>query len=351
MQSLQMIPGVLEYAQGPDALDRLLERLPGSCLFVGGARALELVRPYVRGWRGNIRFEVFDAFPGEETVRPYLAAARAAEAIVGVGGGRAIDAAKTLAARTGAPFFTLPTQAATCAAATRLYVHYTPEGRRWIGPNEWPMEGSIQGCYADTRLLATSPRRYLCAGIADGFAKLSEAWCCELVDHKPTLLWRTNEGLSRLLTDLYYDGAADALAGDEEALGAMWYATLGLTGAISALGTGRRGYVLAHALYDSFCDVYPELRAPFLHGEAVAVGVLLLLQYLNVPGMPYEKTKRLFERVLGVPTSLDGLGLREVGQRRAVLENMLRRRQIPADSPLAGAMARAMDCRLDQTGA
>lgn len=47
----------------------------------------------------------------------------------------------------------------------------------------------------------------------------------------------------------------------------------------------------------------------------------------------------------------DALDLREEGQRRAVLENMLRRRQIPADSPLAGAMARAMDCRLDQAGA
>ena len=47
----------------------------------------------------------------------------------------------------------------------------------------------------------------------------------------------------------------------------------------------------------------------------------------------------------------DALDLRKEGQRRAVLENMLRRRQIPADSPLAGAMARAMDCRLDQTGA
>lgn len=47
----------------------------------------------------------------------------------------------------------------------------------------------------------------------------------------------------------------------------------------------------------------------------------------------------------------DALDLRKEGQRRAVLENMLRRRRIPADSPLAGAMTRAMDCRLDQAGA
>lgn len=47
----------------------------------------------------------------------------------------------------------------------------------------------------------------------------------------------------------------------------------------------------------------------------------------------------------------DALDLRKEGQRRAVLENMLRRRRIPADSPPAGARARAMDCRLDQTGA
>ena len=39
----------------------------------------------------------------------------------------------------------------------------------------------------------------------------------------------------------------------------------------------------------------------------------------------------------------DALDLREEGQRRAVLENMLRRRRIPADSPPAGARAQAMD--------
>lgn len=55
--------------------------------------------------------------------------------------------------------------------------------------------------------------------------------------------------------------------------------------------------------------------------------------------------------VLEYAQGADALDLRKEGQRRAVLENMLRRRQIPADSPLASAMARAMDCRLDQTGA
>lgn len=47
----------------------------------------------------------------------------------------------------------------------------------------------------------------------------------------------------------------------------------------------------------------------------------------------------------------DALDMRKEGQRRAVLENMLRRRRIPADSPPAGARAQAMDCRLDQTEA
>ena len=56
-------------------------------------------------------------------------------------------------------------------------------------------------------------------------------------------------------------------------------------------------------------------------------------------------------RALEYAQGADALDLRKEGQRRAVLENLLRRRQIPADSPLAGAMARAMDCRLDQTGA
>ena len=55
--------------------------------------------------------------------------------------------------------------------------------------------------------------------------------------------------------------------------------------------------------------------------------------------------------VLEYAQGADALDLRKEGQRRAVLENMLRRRRIPADSPPAGAMARALDCRLDQTGA
>lgn len=308
MSSFRIIPGVLEYVQAPDALEQLCARLKGRVLFVGGKTALSLALPRLEKAL-TCDFDTYTllTYPNELEISAIVEKGKGANAVVGVGGGKAIDAAKFAAVRLGnLPYYTLPTQAATCAPTTRLYVYYQKDGSRLLRDNEWNMENPVTGCFADTQLLKTSPNRYLAAGIADNFAKLVEPYTAELIDNHQTAKWNLSTSVGASIVDTFFTHSKAALEGDEEALNAIWYANMFVAGSMMAtVGGDRRGLVLAHAVYDSACDVIPGKRDAFLHGEYVGVGVLYVLRLMNIPHLPYEKVYDFFKNVLHVPVTLE----------------------------------------------
>ena len=95
-----------------------------------------------------------------------------ADVILGVGGGKALDAAKLVAHRCQRPVITIPTSAATCAAWTALSNVYSEQGA-------FAYDVSLSHCpellILDYRLVQTAPIRTLVAGIGDALAKWYEA--------------------------------------------------------------------------------------------------------------------------------------------------------------------------------
>ena len=94
-----------------------------------------------------------------------------ADMIFAVGGGKAIDTAKLAALHLNKPFFTFPTIASNCAAASSVAIIYHPDGsfREFVHY----LEGS-RHVFIDTDIIARSPWEYFWAGIGDTYAKYYE---------------------------------------------------------------------------------------------------------------------------------------------------------------------------------
>ena len=171
---IEILQGAARYVQGPGALSRMAQDLRGleSAFVVGGERSLAAFLPAFRLEGARI-----EPLAGKSTWEQARALAERAvradaQAILGAGGGAAMDLAKAVAALSGRRVYLAPTTAATCAAATTLIALYDGQGRR---TGAYALPRTVDGVYADEALLAKAPARTLAAGIADGMALAEEA--------------------------------------------------------------------------------------------------------------------------------------------------------------------------------
>jgi len=234
-----------------------------------------------------------------------------ADCIVGVGGGKALDAAKLLAQRRQLPVVTVPTSAATCAAWTALANVYTDRGAFRY---DVPLERCPNGVVLDYAAIRTAPQRTLVAGIGDALAKWYEASVSggEATD---TLTVAAVQQ-ARVLRDILLQKASAAL----EAPGSQaWQdtvdATVLLAGAVGGLGGARCRTVAAHAVHNGLTHL-PAARGS-LHGEKVAYGILVQLRLeetVRSDGLAASARQQLlpFYGDMGLPRSLEELGLAQV---------------------------------------
>ncbi|MGI5885169.1 MAG: iron-containing alcohol dehydrogenase [Candidatus Spyradocola sp.] len=310
---IEILQGAARYVQGPDAAARLSDDLRGleTVFAVGGETGLHALLPSLH--LDGAHIEVGKPQVGKSTWEQARAlaedAVRAdAQAVLGVGGGSALDLAKAVAALSGRRVYLAPTIAATCSAATTLVALYDGEGKR---SGSYVLPRPVDGVYADETILFQAPARTLAAGIADGMAKLSEtASACLYPDNPPEPRWRSAMAQSLHLMDVYFSFAADALSGDEAAKHEIVYANLQLVAGITATGSGRRIGEIAHAFYNGVTCLFPEQRTRFFHGEIVGVGVLLELELTGaVSGYTRKSAAAFLREVLHCPTTISDLGL------------------------------------------
>ena len=305
--------GFIKYVQEPGALDRLCSDLKGldTVYCIGGRRALDEVRAKLVIENAVIHYAEHTSPAtvwSDARVHADELLALDAQAVIGVGGGAAMDMAKAVAAMTGRALYLVPTSAATCSAATTLIALYDQEGKR-TGKHILPRP--IDGIYVDENILADAPKRLLASGIADSIAKLSEAAsACLYADNPAEPRWLSMMAQAMHLMDIYYTYAPAALAGDKAALHQVIYANLCLTAQITATDSERRIGELAHHFYNGVTCLFPQMRLQFLHGEIVGVGVLMELSLTGAVAGHTARSIRTFLRdVLECPTCIADMHL------------------------------------------
>ncbi len=309
--------GFGRYVQAPGAVQRLTDDLRGleSLFVMGGSRALEKAMPQLRvpGLGHLTRQTLTQQAPCWKECEPLARKAKesGAQAILGVGGGAALDIAKAAAEQSGLPLFLLPTVASTCSAATRFIALYDEQGRRTGSAS---LSRPIHGVYVDETLLADAPRRMLAAGIADSLAKLSETASAKLYRNNPsTPLWETAVSHAEHIALQQFSFAQAALDGEEQALSRVLFANIYLTAQMTQLGSDRRIGELAHCFSNALTRLQGQEgvgELTQLHGELVGLGVLMEMHLTGEIAGIGEKQVRIFLRdTLRCPVSLRDLDL------------------------------------------
>lgn len=308
-----VIRGVNAIAQAGSAIARFGKRP----LVIGGDRTLKVVKPFLNPVLEQQSLNAEQVAYGVDCSEAGLAklkgaiASHKADFIIGVGGGKALDAAKLVAYQCNLAIVTIPTSAATCAAWTALSNVYSEQGA-------FQYDVGLPLCpnllILDYSLIETAPQRTLIAGIGDALAKWYEASVSS--GHSDQTLIIAAVQQARILRDILFQKSIAALA---EPGGDTWRevvdASVLMAGVIGGMGGAQCRTVAAHAIHNGLTQL-PEAHSA-LHGEKVAYGILVQLrleEMLQGNGLASTSRQQLlkFYSDIGLPQTLADLGLQDV---------------------------------------
>lgn len=336
----QILISPAKYIQGSGELNRLGEHCDrltdGEAFAVIDAFVLANYGEKIAGSfaQSGIPLHVHE-FTGEVTMAriEWLAAMpglRKSGVVLGIGGGKTLDAAKALSHLAGRPVVIVPTVASTDAPCSALSVLYTEDGRldRYLSLHRSP-----DMVVVDTAVIAKAPPRLLAAGMGDALSTYYEARAC----HRSGAV--TNAGGTGSLAALALAAACrDTLLADGAAAldavrqGEVTPAVERIVEAniyLSGVGFESGGLAAAHAIHNGM-TVLEECR-PMLHGEKVAFATLAQLMLEQAPEEEIGAAVR-FCRSVGLPVTLKALGLEDADESK-----LLRAAEAAceADSPMA----------------
>ena len=231
-----------------------------------------------------------------------------ADSFVAVGGGKCVDAGKSIAHRLGLPSVIFPSLASNDAPCSALSVLYSSEGIS-LGAEYFPNSPAIVA--VDTKIVADAPVRYLVSGMGDAMATWYEAETCfnnpkarTTVGARPTM---AAGAIGRLCAETLYEyGVASISSAESGLLDEALERVVESNTLLSGLGFESGGLAGAHSVAQAF-TVIPEVQDTYLHGEMVAFG---LLTQLTFEGQINElkKAGEFFAKV-GLPVNLAQLGI------------------------------------------
>ncbi len=167
---------------------------------------------------------------------------------------------------------------------------------------------------ADMDILCRQPERLLIAGVYDAMAKLPELrhrlYGKDEADIDVGLLASAHmsEFILNKLAALLPAAVADLRAGEcTKAIYDTVYISIALTGAVSGMARGSNQCAIAHKVYEVTRTLFPDLVRERLHGELVAMGLIVQLDYNGDKTGAENLAHEL--RGYGMPTRLSELGI------------------------------------------
>ncbi|NOZ83036.1 MAG: NAD(P)-dependent glycerol-1-phosphate dehydrogenase [Euryarchaeota archaeon] len=283
--------------------------LSGRCLLVTGESTRRVAGERV----GEILQEhapemvTVESATQDEVARVVERARRAgASFLVGVGGGKVIDVAKLSSYRLGLEFVSIPTAAShdgIASSMASLRSNGMPVSENAVAP---------LGIVADTRIIASAPRRLTASGFGDAIAKLTATMDWELA-HRVLgeELSEYSIALSRMSARIAMRSCGDAhtVAGVRRLVKAL----ISCGVAMSIAGSSRPGSGAEH----KFSHALDMIAAkPALHGEQVGVGSIIAM-YLH--GGEWWRIRSAL-KLAGAPVSAQELGVEDREVILALLE-------------------------------
>ncbi len=199
-----------------------------------------------------------------------------AEFILAVGGGKALDTGKAVAAKCHLPIVTVPTIAATCAAVTPLTVLYNEKGE--FADNLFLTECPV-ATIVDTNIILHAPSFWLAAGIGDTLAKMYElrAAASGMKPTSFTIGAVTNGEICYDILKRFGNEALQSIANKKNSkeLDSVVDAIILFAGMSSIFGGAKLRNAAAHAIYNGLTKI-PESHK-VAHGLIVGYGNLCLL--------------------------------------------------------------------------
>ncbi|MBW2147470.1 MAG: iron-containing alcohol dehydrogenase family protein [Deltaproteobacteria bacterium] len=227
------------------------------------------------------------------------------DAVVGTGGGKAIDTSRFVAERTRRPLITIPTSAATCSCASAAAVLYDEKGVRLT-----TVDGTgSRLCLVDSRIIAEAPARLLSSGMGDALSKWYEGRItASRIKMDPRVDGSVH--LARHLREEIFQYGREACADVEQkrltpAVEKMIGVNLLLTAVAGGIGGVRVRQVGAHVFLYAMTII--EGVHELLHGEVVSFGMLVQLALEQEDAE--LRNLMAFLRDIRLPLTLEALGM------------------------------------------
>jgi len=225
------------------------------------------------------------------------------DAVIGMGGGKVIDTAKTAADRLGVPVIVIPTIAATDASTGSLSVIYNEDGSL---DEEVHFDKNPEIVLVDTHVIMNAPTRFLVAGMGDALSTYIGARVA-YAQYKDNEYGAKPMEASMALSKLSYDllmkhGVAAKLACDQKVMTKDLNKIIEANTLLSGLGMESSGGGTDHTFYYAFCSL-THREEHMYHGEFVAFSTLCSLVLSGEPAEEIDEVVR-FCRAVGLPTTL-----------------------------------------------
>jgi len=308
-----------KYVQGPGVIDELHKYVAEL-----GSRVTVICDKLVWGLfgdrvtqsckKGGLELNLYH-FSGQASIGQVELAKTSAQkaksdVIIGMGGGKASDVAKSVGARLRCKWVTLATIASTDAPTSSISVLYKDDGDF----HSYELHGKNPDLVmVDTEAVAKAPARFLASGMADAVSTRFESAACAAANSLTILGARpSNAGLA--LGALCWDNCK------KYGLSALKAVEMGaVTPAVelivetntfhSGVGFESGGFSGAHSVHNGLTLLHETKGS--MHGELVNFGVLVQLVLENKPDVELDEYIE-FSLPLGLPVTLEQIGLKNL---------------------------------------
>lgn len=320
----------LKYVQGENEIMNLgyfIKQYGDSALLIANPDDVKRVQEKLEHTKEKFGVTIIESgFSGENTRDEVkrlqqLAIEKNCDCTIGLGGGKAIDAAKSVAE--GDALIIVPTIAATDAPTSHSAVLYTPEGA-FDDYAYFKQSPSI--VLIDTTVIANAPTRFLVAGMGDALSTYFEARATAMSYSNvnaglpngskdmnlPTRGTNTALALAKLCYEmLLEDGVKAKISCDANIVTPSLENIIEANILLSGLGFESGGLAAAHAIHNGLTAL--EGTHSYYHGEKVAFSTLVQLVLENASTEEIDEVLDFCVSV-GLPVSLADIGVTEVSR-------------------------------------